>query len=153
MSFKDLTAKSELFFKLALKRSAQTAGDPWSGMKPEDVSSMPVEQLQEKLFPRTTPATTSSTTQPAAPAAAKPAPAAAKPAAPSGLPAGGAALLAPYKGKGLLQVTQNGKNVSIIYNARGMSDTGLQKKLQDAMPGFTVTVHGQTQFTPQMANY
>lgn len=149
MSFKDLSAKSELFATLALKRLAQTgAQDPWAGMKPEDVSSMPVDQLQDKLFPRSTPAPGVSNTQP------KPgtAPAAAKPAA-SALPGPAASLLAAYKGKGLLNVVQNGKNLAVTYNARGMSDTGLQAKLQAALPGYTVTVIGKTEFPPQLANY
>lgn len=152
MSSKDLSSKSELFMKLALKRLGQdplAGGAPLfhpPGSKSKDNASL--EEVQNKLFgPSPSKPTGTHNVQPQG---AKPiAPAAAAP----GLPGPAAALLAPYKGKGLLNVVQEGKNLKIIYNARGMSDTGLQKKLQDALPGYTVSVLGQTQFPPQMANY
>lgn len=143
MSFKDLASKSELFVKLALKRVAQ---DPFSGLNPETMDKMPLEELQNKLFgPSPSKPTGVSNTQPAGKPAAPAKPAAPGAAAPA-LPGPAAALLAPYKGKGLLNVTLDGKNLKVIYNARGMSDTALQGKLQAALPGYVVSVHGETQF-------
>ncbi len=166
MSIKDIVSQSEVFAKLAMKRVAQ---DPFGGMRPEEWTQ---EGSFDKLFPELSQklknekaqapqaaAPGQANTQPGSPAAkAKTAPAA-KPAAPqmpasmlgAALPKAALDLLAPYKGKGLLNVQLAGKDLKVIYNSRGMHDTALQGKLQSALPGFTVSVLGQTEFPA--ANY
>lgn len=158
MSFKDLASKSKLFAKLAMRRLAQ---DPFATpdgkvIAPEDWGKMTAEEMEKAYLPSNkdmklpqlaqVPSTaTTNKSNPQTPTAA--------PQAALNLPEAVLKLLEPYKGKGLLNVVQNGKNLSVTYNARGMSDTALQRKLQAALPGYNVNVIGKTEFTPQMANY
>lgn len=171
MSIKDIVSQSEVFAKLAMKRVAQ---DPFGGLRPEEFTQ---EGSFDKLFPelsqklknekeqaaaKAQPGAANTQAPSAAPAQAggqnaKTAPQAAKstvmPASMLGaaLPKSALDLLAPYKGKGLLNVQLAGKDLKVIYNSRGMHDTALQGKLQSALPGFTVSVLGQTDFPA--ANY
>ncbi len=126
---------------------AQVAGDPWSGMKPEDVSSMPVEQLQEKMFPR-------------APgqSAPKPAPAT-KPHAsstlafsiPSPIQQALDKVAPVLKGNLFLQV--DGSNVNAKFNNVLAFDVNqIRALLTKALPGYTINVVGE-QNPRWVANY
>lgn len=64
---------------------------------------------------------------------------------PIALPPEAEALLAPYKGKKLMHVTLNGNDLSVIYDMRRMSNTSLQNKLRQALPGYNVSVMGKTE--------